>query len=154
MKVAAQNFESTSSAVKIDKAGIATVEVALKPLEVVITDKEVILNPVYFEYDKSNITAQGATELDKLVKVMKDNPSMVIFVKSHTDSKGGDDYNLKLSERRAQSTVQYLISKGISQGNISGKGFGSTEQKIKCGTNCTEQQDSQNRRSEFLIVKK
>ena len=154
LKVAAQNFESTSSAVKIDKAGIATVEVALKPLEVVITDKEVILNPVYFEYDKSNITAQGATELDKLVKVMKDNPSMVIFVKSHTDSKGGDDYNLKLSERRAQSTVQYLISKGISQGNISGKGFGSTEQKIKCGTNCTEQQDSQNRRSEFLIVKK
>lgn len=154
LKVAAQNFESTSSAVKIDKAGIATVEVTLKPLEVVITDKEVILNPVYFEYDKSNITAQGATELDKLVKVMKDNPSMVIFVKSHTDSKGGDDYNLKLSERRAQSTVQYLISKGISQGNISGKGFGSTEQKIKCGTNCTEQQDSQNRRSEFLIVKK
>ncbi|WP_396156464.1 OmpA family protein [Flavobacterium macrobrachii] len=154
LKVAAQNFESTSSTVKIDKAGIATVEVALKPLEVVITDKEVILNPVYFEYDKSNITAQGATELDKLVKVMKDNPSMVIFVKSHTDSKGGDDYNLKLSERRAQSTVQYLISKGISQGNISGKGFGSTEQKIKCGTNCTEQQDSQNRRSEFLIVKK
>lgn len=154
LQVAAQNFESTSAALKIDKAGIATLEVALKPLEVVITDKEVILNPVYFEYDKSNITAQGATELDKLIKVMKDNPSMVIFVKSHTDSKGGDDYNLKLSERRAQSTVQYLVSKGISQGNISGKGFGSTEQKIKCGTNCTEEQDSQNRRSEFLIVKK
>lgn len=154
LQVAAQNFESTSAALKIDKAGIATLEVALKPLEVVITDKEVILNPVYFEYDKSNITVQGATELDKLVKVMKDNPSMVIFVKSHTDSKGGDDYNLKLSERRAQSTVQYLVSKGISQGNISGKGFGSTEQKIKCGTNCTEEQDSQNRRSEFLIVKK
>lgn len=154
LQVAAQNFESTSAALKIDKAGIATLEVALKPLEVVITDKEVILNPVYFEYDKSNITAQGAIELDKLIKVMKDNPSMVIFVKSHTDSKGGDDYNLKLSERRAQSTVQYLVSKGISQGNISGKGFGSTEQKIKCGTNCTEEQDSQNRRSEFLIVKK
>jgi len=85
---------------------------------------------------------------------MKDNPTMVIFVKAHTDSKGSQAYNLNLSEKRAQSTVQYLISKGISQGNISGKGFGSTEQKVNCGTNCTEEQDAQNRRSEFLIVKK
>ncbi|NNT73225.1 OmpA family protein [Flavobacterium sp. IMCC34852] len=154
LQVAAQNFETASSAVKAVKAGETVVEVALAPSEVIITDTEVILNPIYFEYDKSNITAQGAVELDKLVKVMQDNPSMVIFVKSHTDSKGSLNYNLNLSERRAQSTVQYLISKGITQGRISGKGFGSTEQKVKCGTNCTQEQDAQNRRSEFLIVKK
>ncbi|RKS01627.1 OmpA family protein [Flavobacterium sp. 102] len=154
LQASAQNFETATSAVKADKAGETTVEMALVPSEVIITDTEVILNPIYFEYDKSNITAQGAIELNKLVKVMQDNPSMVIFVKSHTDSKGSLNYNLNLSERRAQSTVQYLISKGISQGRISGKGFGSTEQKVKCGTNCTQEQDAQNRRSEFLIIKK
>ncbi|MDN3676389.1 OmpA family protein [Flavobacterium paronense] len=153
LKVSAQNFENATAAVKPSKAGETKVEVALIPTEVIITDSEVILNSIYFEYDKSNITAQGSVELDKLVKVMNDNPLMIIFVKSHTDSKGGAVYNLNLSEKRAQSTVQYLISKGISKARISGKGFGSTEQKIKCGTNCTQEQDAQNRRSEFLIVK-
>lgn len=154
LKVSAQNFENATSAVKSDKGGETVVAVALVPTSVIITDTEVILNPVYFEYDKSNITAQGAVELDKLVKVMNDYPAMVIFVKSHTDSKGSAAYNLSLSERRAQSTVQYLISKGIAKDRISGKGYGSTEQKVKCGTNCTPEQDAQNRRSEFLIVKK
>ncbi len=154
LQIAAQNFEAATSAVKAVKSGETVVEVVLVPTSVIITDTEVILNPVYFEYDKSNITAQGAIELNKLVKVMQDNPSMVIFVKSHTDSKGSQTYNLNLSEKRAQSTVQYLISKGISQGSISGKGFGSSEQKVKCGGNCTPEQDAQNRRSEFLIVKK
>jgi outer membrane protein OmpA-like peptidoglycan-associated protein/tetratricopeptide (TPR) repeat protein len=154
LKVSAQNFESNSAAVKASKGGETLVEVALDPTTVIITDTEVILNPIYFEYDKSNITAQGAVELDKLVKVLKDNLMMVIFVKSHTDSKGSAAYNLNLSEKRAQSTVQYLISKGIPNGRLSGKGFGSEEQKVKCGTNCTPEQDAQNRRSEFLIVKK
>lgn len=153
LKVSAQNFENATAAVKPSKAGETVVEVDLTPTEVIITDTEVILNPIYFEYDKSNITAQGAVELDKLVKVLKDNQMMVIFVKSHTDSKGSAGYNLTLSEKRAQSTVQYLISKGIPNGRVSGKGFGSTEQKVKCGTNCTPEQDAQNRRSEFLIVK-
>jgi outer membrane protein OmpA-like peptidoglycan-associated protein len=120
---------------------------------VIITVTEVILKNVYFDFDKSNITAQGASELDKLVKVMKENPTMVIFVKSHTDSKGKSAYNLKLSEQRAQSTVQYLLSKGITKDRISGKGFGNTEPKVKC-TSCTEEEHAQNRRSEFVIVKK
>lgn len=153
LKVSAQNFENTTAAVKPSKSGETVVEVTLDPTAVIITDTEVILNPVYFEYDKSNITAQGSVELDMLVKVMQDYPSMIIFVKSHTDSKGSAGYNLNLSEKRAQSTVQYLISKGIAKERISGKGFGSTEQKVKCGTNCTPEQDAQNRRSEFLIVK-
>ncbi|QBZ98927.1 OmpA family protein [Flavobacterium sangjuense] len=154
LKVSAQNFENATSAVKPAKAGETVVDVALVPTTVIITDTEVILNPVYFEYDKSNITAQGAVELDKLIKVMNDYPTMVIFVRSHTDSKGSAAYNLNLSEKRAQSTVQYLISKGITAARISGQGFGSSQQKVKCGTNCTQEQDAQNRRSEFLIVKK
>lgn len=147
-------YEGNSFAVTSSKGPSAKVDAALQPIDVIVTETEIILKPIYFEYDKSNITAQGAIELDKLVKVMKDYPTMVIFVKSHTDSNGSDNYNLSLSERRAQSTVQYLISKGITIDRISGKGFGSTEQKVKCGKNCTPAQDAQNRRSEFMIVKK
>ncbi len=153
LQIAAQNFETVASAVKAVKSGETVVEVALVPASVIITDKEVILNAIYFEYDKSNITAQGASELDKLVQVMKENPTMVIFVKSHTDSKGKSSYNLILSEQRAQSTVQYLLSKGISKERISGKGYGNTENKIKC-ISCTEEEHSQNRRSEFVIINK
>ncbi len=152
--IAAPNFETTNFTIEPVASGEKGVTVAIDPVSVIITDTEVILNPIYFDFNKSNITAQGASELDKLVKVMKDYPKMVIFVKSHTDSKGSAEYNLVLSEQRAQSTVQYLISKGISGVRITGKGFGSSELKIKCGANCTEEEHAQNRRSEFLIVRK
>ena len=151
--VKAENFETASFPIQKTKSGEVIIQAQLVPSEVVITDKEVILKNVYFDFDKSNITSQGANELDKLVKVMKENPLMVIFVKSHTDSKGKSSYNLKLSEQRAQSTVQYLLSKGITNDRISGKGFGNTEPKVKC-TSCTEEEHAQNRRSEFVIVKK
>jgi len=78
---------------------------------------------------------------------------MVIFAKSHTDNRGSDKYNLNLSDRRAKATVQYLISKGIAKDRISGQGFGESEPKVVC-EECTEEQFAQNRRSEFLIVKK
>ena len=129
------------------------IDALLNPIMPIITEKEVILQPIFFEYNKSNITAEGASELDKLVMVMNEYPNMVIFAKSHTDSRGSDRYNLNLSDRRAKATVQYLISKGIAKNRISGKGFGETEPKVKC-ENCTEEEHAQNRRSEFLIVKK
>ena len=130
-----------------------TVNVSLTPVNELITETEVKLKNIYFEFNKSNITQQGAFELDKLVKIMKDYPDMKILVKSHTDSKGNPEYNLKLSERRAQATVQYVISKGISKDRLTAKGLGSTEPKIDCKFNCTEEEDAQNRRSEFLIIK-
>ncbi|MBC7438736.1 MAG: OmpA family protein, partial [Flavobacterium sp.] len=92
-------------------------------------------------------------ELDKLVQVMKNNDKLTILVKSHTDNRGSDAYNLELSDRRAKSTVQYIISKGISASMISGKGYGESEPKIDCKVNCTEEEFAVNRRSEFLIVK-
>ncbi len=128
-------------------------EIMMTPIMPIITDKEVILESIYFEFNKSNITADGATELDKLVTVMNEYPNMIIFIKSHTDSRGGDKFNMNLSDRRAKATVQYLISKGISRDRISGQGFGEIEPKIICNP-CTEEQHAQNRRSEFLIVKK
>ena len=111
-----------------------------------------MLKNIYFEFNKSNVTAQGAGELDKLVKVMQQKPSLSIYVKSHTDSKGSSAYNMQLSDKRAQATVQYLLSKGINSNRISGKGFGFSEPKVNCKP-CSEEQDGQNRRSEFLIVK-
>jgi outer membrane protein OmpA-like peptidoglycan-associated protein/tetratricopeptide (TPR) repeat protein len=154
ISVASKNHETATYPVAAVADGDAVVLAKLAPLEVVITEKEILLNSVYFEYNKSNITAQGAIELDKLVKVLNENPLFIIFVKSHTDSKGSTSYNLKLSEQRAQSTVQYIISKGIDSKRISGKGFGSSELKVSCGNQCTEEQHALNRRSEFLIVKK
>lgn len=147
------NFETASTNVSKVKSGSTNIDLSLEPIEVVITDKEILLENVYFEYNQSNITNQGAAELDKLVRIMKNQSNLVIFVKSHTDTKGKAAYNLDLSEKRAQATVQYVISKGISKDRISGKGFGLTEPKVVCKS-CTTEQDAQNRRSEFLIIKK
>lgn len=153
-RVSAANFDARAFPIGKTHSGENVIAAKLIPAEVIITDTEVLLDPIYFEFNKSNITAQGAGELDKLVKVMNDYPSMVILVKSHTDTKGRAAYNLNLSEQRAQSTVQYIISKGILSSRISGKGFGSSTPKINCGANCTDDDHAQNRRSEFLIINK
>jgi outer membrane protein OmpA-like peptidoglycan-associated protein/tetratricopeptide (TPR) repeat protein len=130
-----------------------SMEVLIDPIEVVVTETEIILNPIYFDNNKSKITPQGAAELDKLAYVMSQNEKLVIYVKSHTDTRGTDEYNLGLSERRAKSTLQYVISKGISPERITGKGFGESELKVDCKENCTEEEHALNRRSEFMIVK-
>ncbi|RAR72839.1 OmpA family protein [Flavobacterium aciduliphilum] len=145
-------FEGNIFAVAKSKGPSLNVPAPLQPIDVIVTPTEIVLNPIFFEYDKSNITQQGAFELDKLVQVMKNNEKLVIFAKSHTDKRGSDKYNLALSERRAQATVQYIISKGIPASRISGKGFGESELKVQCEP-CTDEQHAQNRRSEFLIVK-
>lgn len=145
-------FEGNTFAVAKGKGPSTKVDAALQPIDVIVTEKEIILKPIYFEFDKSNITQEGAFELDKLVQVMKNNDKMVILAKSHTDNRGSDKYNLSLSDRRAKSTVQYIISKGIPANRISGKGMGELEPKVDCGKDCTEEQHAQNRRSEFLIV--
>lgn len=145
-------FEGNSFALAKSKGPQAKVDAALQPIDVIVTPTEIILKPIYFEFNKSNITQEGAFELDKLVQVMKNNDQLVIMAKSHTDSRGSDSYNMNLSDRRAKSTVQYIISKGIDASRISGKGFGESEPKVQCNP-CTEEQYSQNRRSEFLIVK-
>ncbi|MFM9988172.1 OmpA family protein [Flavobacterium sp.] len=136
------------------KGGELALNADLSPTEAIVTETEVILNDINFEFNKSNITQQGASELDKLVAVMNQYPEMVIFAKSHTDSRGDDKYNMSLSDRRAKSTVQYVISKGIAAERISGQGFGESEPKVNCGNDCTEEQYAQNRRSEFMIIKK
>ncbi len=146
-------YEGAAFPVTKQDGGDQKVEARLQPIETIVKETEIVLNPIFFEYDKSNVTREGAFELDKLVQVMKSNPSLTIMAKAHTDNRGSDAYNLALSDRRAKSTVQYVISKGIAKSRITGKGFGEAEPKVDCGENCTEEQHAQNRRSEFLIVK-
>ncbi len=146
-------FEGNTFAVTKSKGPSAKVDAALQPIDVIVKEDEIVLKPIFFEFNKSNITQEGAFELDKLVQVMKNNEKLVILARSHTDNRGSDKYNLDLSDKRAKATVQYVISKGIAANRISGKGMGELEPKVDCGENCTEEQHAQNRRSEFLIVK-
>lgn len=113
------------------------------------------LNPIYFDYDKSNIREDAVVELAKVIAAMKAYPEMKIDVRSHTDSRGRDSYNLSLSDRRAKSTVAYIISKGIAADRISGKGYGETQLINGCanGVDCTVEKHQLNRRSEFIILK-
>jgi outer membrane protein OmpA-like peptidoglycan-associated protein/tetratricopeptide (TPR) repeat protein len=153
IEVYKDGFVTKSFPVAKIKGGKVILEASIEPIDVIITETEIILKPIYFDYDKSNITQKGAAELDKLVYVLSQNDKLVIYAKSHTDSRGNDKYNLDLSERRAKSTVQYVISKGIAASRISGNGFGESQPKVDCKNKCTEAEYSLNRRSEFMLVK-
>ncbi|MEL1243034.1 OmpA family protein [Flavobacterium sp. DGU11] len=148
-----EKYSNGTAKIPAGKGPQANINLDLEPIQDIVTPVAVVLNEIYFEFNKSNITKEAAFELDKLVEAMKANPEMVIMAKSHTDSRGSDKYNMALSNRRAKSTVQYVISKGIAKERISGEGYGESQPKVAC-TECTEEQHAQNRRSEFIIVKK
>ncbi|MDC7997067.1 OmpA family protein [Gilvibacter sediminis] len=147
-------YESGTAMASSSENGPYEVRIALNPIEEIIQDDRVVLEPIFFDFDKSNIKPQAAFELDKLVQIMKKYPDMVIRVESHTDNRGGNRYNMQLSERRAQSTVQYVISQGIDASRISGIGKGKSDPLVDCSGGCTDEQHQQNRRSDFIIVKK
>ncbi|MFS4415413.1 OmpA family protein [Maribacter sp. 2307ULW6-5] len=135
-------------------------DIALKKLQdmIAVQDgiKKLKTEMIHFDFDKSYIRPDAALELDKLVEVMKENPSLVIKVESHTDSRGSKVYNRYLSDKRAKSTRQYIISKGIAPERIeSAIGYGEDRLLNECdGTvRCTEEKHYLNRRSEFIIVK-
>lgn len=113
------------------------------------------INPIYFDYNKANIRGDAAIELDKIVRIMKENPTMVIEVASHTDSRGEIPYNYDLSNRRAKSSREYIISRGIAATRVYGQGYGESQLTNQCedGVFCSEPAHQLNRRTEFRIVK-
>lgn len=121
--------------------------------------KIIHINPIYFDLGKAIIRKDASAELDKIVQVMKDNPNMIIELGSHTDCRSSAQSNLVLSDKRAKSSAQYIISKGINKDRISGKGFGEAKLINDCGcegnvkSTCSEAEHQLNRRTEFLIVK-
>ncbi|MRX69320.1 WD40-like Beta Propeller Repeat [Flavobacterium resistens] len=121
------------------------------------TDLAKVLNikEIYFDLDKANIRPDAEVELQKIVQVLKEFPNIKIAVRSHTDSRQTNNYNMNLSEKRAKSTRAYIVAKGISGSRITAKGYGETMLLNKCsdGVECSEAEHQLNRRSEFIIVK-
>ena len=150
--VSKEGYESKILDIKLLDIDPPLLEVMLDPIEELIVEEKVELSPIYFEFDKFNITNEGAFELDKLVAVMQKYPEMKIRVEAHTDNRGPSSYNLKLSENRAKSTAQYVISKGIDENRISGVGKGENEPVVECSGNCSNEDHRTNRRSEFIIL--
>ena len=149
-----RGFEPNSVSVDAMEKGAVSKTIKLRPIEAIIVDDKIELDPILFDYNKHNIKPQAAFELDKLVEIMKKYPNLKINVESHTDNQGNADYNRELSEKRAQSTVQYVISQGIDASRISGKGFGEDNPAVACGSNCTDAEHQKNRRSEFIIIER
>ncbi|EGV42783.1 hypothetical protein BZARG_2986 [Bizionia argentinensis JUB59] len=128
------------------------VNLNLMPL---INDNEIVINPIFFDFDKWDIRADAAYELENIVSVMRANPLMIIKIESHTDSRGSDSYNLTLSDKRAKSTQRYLYSRGIDEKRIeSATGYGETKLVNECDNSviCSKEKHQENRRSKFIIL--
>jgi outer membrane protein OmpA-like peptidoglycan-associated protein len=113
------------------------------------------ISKIYFDLDKSNIRPDAEVHLQKIVEVLKQYPTMSIDIRSHTDSRQTHTYNEALSDRRAKSTLEYIVKNGISRNRLTAKGYGETQLVNKCadGVTCSEEEHQMNRRSEFIIIK-
>ena len=109
---------------------------------------------VYFAFDKWNLDSKATADLDRLAKDMNENPTVNVNLKSHTDSRGPASYNMKLSEKRGKSVIDYLNSKGISNSRINAQAFGETQLVNKCkdGVPCTKAEHALNRRTETIVI--
>jgi len=123
----------------------------------IVLNQEIRLENIYYDLDKADIRPDAAVELNKLIRVLKDNPTIWIELGSHTDSRASDSYNRTLSQRRADAAVNYIINiGGIDRNRITAKGYGESRLVNGCknGVSCTIEQHQLNRRTEFTIVKK
>jgi outer membrane protein OmpA-like peptidoglycan-associated protein len=113
------------------------------------------LDNVYYDFDKFDIRSDAAEELDKVVDWMKKYLTLEIELGSHTDARGSDDYNMRLSQKRAEAAVVYIISKGIAGGRIKAQGYGETMLVNQCadGVECTDGEHQENRRTEIKITR-
>jgi outer membrane protein OmpA-like peptidoglycan-associated protein len=108
-----------------------------------------VLNNIFYDFDKATLRDESKSELEQLVKLMNDNSTIRIELSSHTDNKGSEDYNIRLSQGRAQSVVDYLVKNGISNERLVAKGYGKS---MPVATNETDEGRQQNRRTEFKIL--
>jgi len=114
---------------------------------------EIVLENIYFDLNKWDIKPDAARILNVLVDLLKKYPEMEIELGAHTDSRASDMYNILLSNKRAASTLEYLVSNGIKRKRLRSRGYGERVPLVKCGSSCTEQEHSINRRCEFIILK-
>lgn len=119
-------------------------------LDKIFIGKTFALENIYYDLDKFDIRPDAAIELDKLVRILLDNPEISIELGSHTDARASEIYNLRLSQRRAEAAINYLVNKGIDQERLEAKGYGKTELLIENAR--TEEEHQQNRRTEFKVI--
>ena len=119
-------------------------------------DSLTIIENIYYDYGSAEILPSAEQTLAKVVKVMQLDPSITIEISSHTDSRAAKDYNQKLSQKRAQNVVDYLVKRGIDKSRLKAVGYGETRLLNKCadGADCSEDEHAKNRRTEFKINKK
>lgn len=124
-------------------------------MDAIVIDKPIVIENIYYDVAKWDIRPEAALELDKLVQFLRDNDKINIELSSHTDSRATDKYNLVLSEKRAKSAVDYLISKGIDSARLKAKGYGESKLLNKCkdGVECSEEEHQLNRRTEIKVLK-
>lgn len=135
----------------IDSTTTLSKDIFLDP----VAEKEVVvLRNIYFDFDKADIRPDAALELDKIAAFLNSDPSVRIELSAHADSRGSHDYNMKLTQRRADSSVAYLVSKGIAADRLVAKGYGFTKLANHCakGVECTEEEHQWNRRVEFFVI--
>ena len=160
VRVSKQDYETNESPITIqptnDKPEVdIKLNKQIKQIEVGTDLAKTLEIPIiYFDLDKSFIRQEAAFELEKVLAVMKQYPEMKIDVRSHTDSRQTQEYNMRLSNKRAKATIEWFVKRGIAPTRISGKGYGKSQLINKCSDNvaCTEDEHQLNRRSEFVIV--
>ncbi|MFM2225360.1 MAG: hypothetical protein RJA07_1562 [Bacteroidota bacterium] len=138
---------------EVSTEGMKTSQDIKQGIGMYCTGDVVKIDDIYYDVDKSNIRPDAALELDKTVAILQKYPTMQIELRSHTDCRANNDYNLTLSQRRAESAVAYLVSKGIKANRLVAKGYGETLLTNKCadGVPCTDAEHQANRRTEFKI---
>lgn len=150
LKASAEGYlnANDSSEVADEETTPVIKDLYLQPIEVGLT---VRLRNIYFDFDKTTLKSESFVELNKVVEFLKNNPTVEIEIHGHTDSKGGDDYNLNLSQGRSQSVVDYIVSQGIDSFRLAAHGYGESK---PIDTNDTEDGRANNRRVEVTVVKK
>lgn len=147
-----ETFFSTKGIGKDPANPVQTYEVEVV-LDKIFLNKEIVLEDIYYDFDKWDIRSDAMPTLNALARNLELNPKIRIQLSSHTDCRGNDGYNSELSQRRAQSAVDYLVSKGITVERLSAKGFGESVPKADCAcARCTEEEHQLNRRTAFTVL--
>ncbi len=122
-------------------------------LDKIFKEKEITLENIYYDYDKSDIREDAKPTLNKLAEMLRQNPLIKIQLSSHTDCRGNDSYNQNLSQRRAESAVNYLISLGLESSRLAARGYGESAPAVSCDCRrCTESEHQANRRTTFKVT--
>jgi outer membrane protein OmpA-like peptidoglycan-associated protein len=123
-------------------------------VERIYVDREIVIPNIYYDYDKTTLRPESFPVLDSLYSLFAENPTIVVEIGAHTDSRGSNEYNLTLSQGRAASVVKYLVQKGLPIERLKAVGYGETSPVNKCvdGVECTEEEHQLNRRTTFKIL--